>query len=211
MRTPRACTSSRHRRNDIGDWATAYAEATSARPAWAIHRDRAPRLRQRDRQRLSWHGRHRAVPEGVPRARQEPVRARQDLQPVLGRAAKPRYGRQAAVRAHGGDGCQVGRGSGHPRIQPDEAIVGATVPEEQKVVRELLPSPIFLVLVYGAQATAKDIATFNDDLSPRAIVNSSRGNNAHGKRPARTARTTKGSRPRRNNLHAGRQNVAAIK
>ena len=56
------------------------------------------------------------------------------------------------------------------------AVVGATYPEEQKIVRNLIPKAYFLVPGYGAQgATAKDIANaFNDD-GLGAIVNSSRG------------------------------------
>ena len=56
------------------------------------------------------------------------------------------------------------------------AVVGATYPEEQKVVRSLIPKSYFLVPGYGAQgAAAKDIANaFNDD-GLGAIVNSSRG------------------------------------
>lgn len=56
------------------------------------------------------------------------------------------------------------------------AVVGATYPEEQKIIRSLIPKSYFLVPGYGAQgATAKDIANaFNDD-GLGAIVNSSRG------------------------------------
>lgn len=56
------------------------------------------------------------------------------------------------------------------------AVVGATYPEEQRVIRELLPRAYFLVPGYGAQgATAKDIANaFNDD-GLGAVINSSRG------------------------------------
>lgn len=56
------------------------------------------------------------------------------------------------------------------------AVVGATYPEEQKIVRSLIPKSYFLVPGYGAQgAAAKDIANaFNDD-GLGAIVNSSRG------------------------------------
>lgn len=56
------------------------------------------------------------------------------------------------------------------------AVVGATYPEEQKILREMLPKAYFLVPGYGAQgATAKDIAgSFNQD-GLGAIVNSSRG------------------------------------
>lgn len=56
------------------------------------------------------------------------------------------------------------------------AVVGATYPEEQKIIRKIIPHSYFLVPGYGAQgATAKDIANaFNDD-GLGAIVNSSRG------------------------------------
>ena len=83
----------------------------------------------------------------------------------------PLYARMAEMVAKWGEGldtpcgyCQVG------------AVVGATYPEEQKVIRKLLPRAYFLVPGYGAQgATAKDIAnSFNDD-GLGAIVNSSRG------------------------------------
>lgn len=56
------------------------------------------------------------------------------------------------------------------------AVVGATYPAEQKIIRSLIPKAYFLVPGYGAQgATAQDIANaFNDD-GLGAIVNSSRG------------------------------------
>lgn len=56
------------------------------------------------------------------------------------------------------------------------AVVGATYPEEQKIIRSIIPKSYFLVPGYGAQgATAKDIANaFNPD-GLGAIVNSSRG------------------------------------
>ena len=56
------------------------------------------------------------------------------------------------------------------------AVVGATYPEEQKKIRELIPTAYFLVPGYGAQgATGKDIKNaFNKD-GLGAIVNSSRG------------------------------------
>ena len=59
---------------------------------------------------------------------------------------------------------------------PFSAHRGKTYPEEQRIIRELLPKSYFLVPGYGAQgATAKDIANaFNDD-GLGAIVNSSRG------------------------------------
>ena len=85
--------------------------------------------------------------------------------------------RQAALRPHGGDGSKVGQGLDTPcGYNQIGAVVGATYPEEQKIIRELLPKSYFLVPGYGAQgATAKDIANaFNDD-GLGAIVNSSRG------------------------------------
>lgn len=56
------------------------------------------------------------------------------------------------------------------------AVVGATYPEEQRVLRALLPKAYFLVPGYGAQgASAEDIKNaFNSD-GLGAIVNSSRG------------------------------------
>ena len=69
-------------------------------------------------------------------------------------------------------------------------------PEEQKIIRGLLPVSYFLVPGYGAQgATAKDIANaFNDD-GLGAIVKLSRGIMCAWKRPAETARDYKGSPP----------------
>ena len=56
------------------------------------------------------------------------------------------------------------------------AVVGATYPEEAKILRKLLPHVFFLVPGYGAQgASAEDILpSFNADRYG-AIVNSSRG------------------------------------
>lgn len=56
------------------------------------------------------------------------------------------------------------------------AVVGATYPEEQRKIRDLIKNSYFLVPGYGAQgATGKDIANaFNDD-GLGAIINSSRG------------------------------------
>ena len=84
---------------------------------------------------------------------------------------KPLYARMAEMVAKWGEGLDTP--CGYNQIG---AVVGATYPEEQKVVRELLPKSYFLVPGYGAQgATAKDIANaFNDD-GLGAIVNSSRG------------------------------------
>ena len=56
------------------------------------------------------------------------------------------------------------------------AVVGATYPEQAKLLRKLMPKSYFLVPGYGAQGgNAKDVKnSFNDD-GLGAIVNSSRG------------------------------------
>lgn len=56
------------------------------------------------------------------------------------------------------------------------AVVGATYPEQARILRRLMPHSYFLVPGYGAQGgSAKDVAnSFNDD-GLGAIVNSSRG------------------------------------
>ena len=68
---------------------------------------------------------------------------------------------------------------GMPRYEgysPVGAVVGATYPEEQRVLRQLIPHAFFLVPGYGAQgATAQDIAGAFDRDGLGAIVNSSRG------------------------------------
>lgn len=59
---------------------------------------------------------------------------------------------------------------------PVGAVVGATHPDEAKVLRKLMPNTMFLVPGYGAQgATAKDVAVNFDQNGLGAIVNSSRG------------------------------------
>ena len=56
------------------------------------------------------------------------------------------------------------------------AVVGATYPEQAKVLRELMPHTFILAPGYGAQgATAKDLSGFFDKDGNGAIVNSSRG------------------------------------
>ncbi len=56
------------------------------------------------------------------------------------------------------------------------AVVGATYPEQARVLRELMPHTFILAPGYGAQgATAKDLAGFFDKDGIGAIVNSSRG------------------------------------
>ncbi len=84
---------------------------------------------------------------------------------------KPLYARVAERMAQWGEGLDTP--SGYNQVG---AVVGATYPEEQKIIRDLLPKSYFLVPGYGAQgAQAKDIANaFNDD-GLGAIVNSSRG------------------------------------
>lgn len=83
----------------------------------------------------------------------------------------PLYARMAEMVEKWGEGLDTP--CGYNQVG---AVVGATWPEEQKIIRKLLPKSYFLVPGYGAQgATAKDIAnSFNDD-GLGAIVNSSRG------------------------------------
>jgi len=83
---------------------------------------------------------------------------------------KPLYVRMAEMVGKWGEGLETS--SGYNQVG---AVVGATYPEEQKIVRELLHKSYFLVPGYGAQgAGAKDVAqAFNDD-GLGAIVNSSR-------------------------------------
>ena len=56
------------------------------------------------------------------------------------------------------------------------AVVGATYPEELKIIRKILPNSFFLIPGYGAQgAQAKDIKFGFNENGLGAIVNSSRG------------------------------------
>lgn len=56
------------------------------------------------------------------------------------------------------------------------AVVGATYPEQAKVLRKLMPNTYFLVPGYGAQgATASELAVCFNNGGLGAIVNSSRG------------------------------------
>ena len=56
------------------------------------------------------------------------------------------------------------------------AVVGATYPEQGKVLRQVMPKSFILVPGYGAQgASGKDLIHFFDDNRLGAIVNSSRG------------------------------------
>ncbi|MBO5146912.1 MAG: orotidine-5'-phosphate decarboxylase [Lachnospiraceae bacterium] len=56
------------------------------------------------------------------------------------------------------------------------AVVGATYPEQGKVLRKVMPKSFILVPGYGAQgASGKDLIHFFDDNRLGAIVNSSRG------------------------------------
>ena len=84
---------------------------------------------------------------------------------------KPLYVRVAEQFEKWGEGLYTP--SGYNQVG---AVVGATYPEEQKIIRSIIPKAFFLVPGYGAQgATAQDIANaFNDD-GLGAIVNSSRG------------------------------------
>lgn len=83
----------------------------------------------------------------------------------------PLYARVAEMMVKWGEGLDTA--CGYNQVG---AVVGATYPEEQRIIRGLLPRAYFLVPGYGAQgATAQDIANaFNDD-GLGAIVNSSRG------------------------------------
>jgi len=56
------------------------------------------------------------------------------------------------------------------------AVVGATFPEQGRLLRKRMPHTFFLVPGYGAQgATGKDLRGFFDDRGLGCIVNSSRG------------------------------------
>lgn len=56
------------------------------------------------------------------------------------------------------------------------AVVGATYPEQAKILRKLMPHTFILAPGYGAQgATAQDLSGFFDEEGNGAIVNSSRG------------------------------------
>jgi orotidine-5'-phosphate decarboxylase len=56
------------------------------------------------------------------------------------------------------------------------AVIGATFPEELKIIRNILPNSFFLIPGYGAQgAEAKDIKFGFNEKGLGAIVNSSRG------------------------------------
>ena len=56
------------------------------------------------------------------------------------------------------------------------AVVGATYPEQGKILRDLMPNTFFLVPGYGAQGgTASDLKYCFDKNGLGAIVNSSRG------------------------------------
>ncbi|MBD5470490.1 MAG: orotidine-5'-phosphate decarboxylase [Lachnospiraceae bacterium] len=56
------------------------------------------------------------------------------------------------------------------------AVVGATYPEQGKILRKIMPQSFILVPGYGAQgASGKDLVHFFDDNRLGAIVNSSRG------------------------------------
>ena len=74
-------------------------------------------------------------------------------------------------------GAVVSPGSVGAVVSPGSvgAVVGATFPEEAKVLRKAMPGTIFLVPGYGAQGgTADDVvSSFNSD-GLGAIVNSSR-------------------------------------
>ena len=56
------------------------------------------------------------------------------------------------------------------------AVVGATYPEQGKILRKIMPKTFILVPGYGAQGgRGKDLAYFFNEDGLGAIVNSSRG------------------------------------
>ena len=56
------------------------------------------------------------------------------------------------------------------------AVVGATYPEQGKILRKIMPKTFILVPGYGAQGgKGKDLAYFFNEDGLGAIVNSSRG------------------------------------
>ena len=84
---------------------------------------------------------------------------------------KPLYARMAEMVAKWGEGLDTP--CGYNQIG---AVVGATYPEEQKIIRELLPKSYFLVPGYGAQGgKGADLVHFFNEDGLGAIVNSSRG------------------------------------
>lgn len=72
---------------------------------------------------------------------------------------------------------ELGEGlEGSSGFTPVGAVVGATYPDQARLVRQQLPNAIFLVPGYGAQgATAADVAVNFDRHGLGAVVNSSRG------------------------------------
>ncbi|MFC1616036.1 orotidine-5'-phosphate decarboxylase [Patescibacteria group bacterium] len=92
----------------------------------------------------------------------------QDLELKIGKANYEIMG--SLVESWGAD--EIGE-SGYSFVG---AVVGATYPEQAKVLREVMPKSIFLVPGYGAQGGgAEDVKPcFNDD-GLGAVVNSSRG------------------------------------
>ena len=92
------------------------------------------------------------------------------LQDFSSAEGKPLYQQTAALVADLGDAL-VGQ-SGYSSVG---AVVGATYPDEARVLRKIMPKQIFLVPGYGAQgATAADCAASFDSDGRGAIVNASR-------------------------------------
>ncbi len=64
---------------------------------------------------------------------------------------------------------------GKKGYSPIGAVVGATYPEEAKLLREVMKTSFFLVPGYGTQgATAEDIESYFNEDGYGALVNSSR-------------------------------------
>ena len=86
-------------------------------------------------------------------------------------------GNRKTLYAHMGEHVERwGERMRHGQYSDIGAVVGATHPEEGKLLRKLLPHTFFLVPGYGAQgAKGQDLAGFFDAEGSGAIVNSSRG------------------------------------
>lgn len=83
---------------------------------------------------------------------------------------KPLYGHVGEMVAEWADGCM---GNSYSYVG---AVVGATYPEQGKLLREVMPKSFILVPGYGAQGgTGADLAHFFNADGLGAIVNSSRG------------------------------------
>lgn len=93
-----------------------------------------------------------------------------DFQDLIVNGEKETLAEHVAKRVQEWGGDSVGKHS----YSSIGAVVGATHPENIKLLREIMPSVIFLMPGYGAQgATAKDIINSFDDKGFGAIISSS--------------------------------------